>query len=94
MRKAYRGFFDKLDRDHDGYISGKEAQEFFVKSNVPNDVLARIWAMADLDRDNRLDFNVFLVCFVVDLIRNFVLLFIWCKLHRLEEQFLHLFLLL
>eukprot|EP01129_Flabellula_baltica_P010499 TRINITY_DN4443_c0_g1_i1.p1 TRINITY_DN4443_c0_g1~~TRINITY_DN4443_c0_g1_i1.p1 ORF type:complete len:478 (+),score=130.32 TRINITY_DN4443_c0_g1_i1:20-1453(+) len=61
MRNAYYGFFTKLDTDGDGFVTGGEAQAFFVKSNVANNVLAQIWAMSDLDKDNRLDFNEFCV---------------------------------
>jgi hypothetical protein len=37
-------WFASIDADRDGYITGAEARAFFLKSQVPSDALARIWA--------------------------------------------------
>jgi len=55
--KKSKQFFDKLDEDHDGYISGSQAKKIFAKTNLPNDVLGKIWTLSDVDKDNRLNWK-------------------------------------
>ncbi|PAV90034.1 hypothetical protein WR25_07655 [Diploscapter pachys] len=43
----------------DGFISGRVAKEHMVKSKLPNQVLGKIWKLADVDRDGQLDGDEF-----------------------------------
>ncbi len=38
-----------------GFITGEKAREFFLKSQLPTNILGQIWALADLDKDGKLD---------------------------------------
>ncbi|XP_074522981.1 intersectin-2b [Halichoeres trimaculatus] len=52
---------DKHDQKFDtlspsmGYVSGEQARKFFLQSGLPPSVLAEIWALADLNKDGRMD---------------------------------------
>ncbi len=43
MKAKYDGYFQGIDTDHDGYISGDEARSLFMASNLHQAVLAHIW---------------------------------------------------
>ncbi|KAI0028359.1 hypothetical protein K488DRAFT_89829 [Vararia minispora EC-137] len=47
-------FFDTLDTQKRGYIEGDVAVPFLLQSNLPEDVLAQVWDLADLHNDGRL----------------------------------------
>lgn len=38
-----------------GFLTGEQAREFFLKSNLPTLVLGQIWNLADLNKDGKLD---------------------------------------
>ncbi|XP_068181807.1 intersectin-2b isoform X2 [Antennarius striatus] len=38
-----------------GYVSGEQARKFFLQSGLPASVLAEIWALADMNRDGKMD---------------------------------------
>lgn len=40
-----------------GKVSGATAKEELIKSKLPNSVLAKIWRIADCDRDGMLDID-------------------------------------
>ncbi|XP_066526620.1 intersectin-2b [Hoplias malabaricus] len=52
---------DKHDQKFDtlsptqGYVSGEQARTFFLQSGLPSSVLAEIWALADLNKDGKMD---------------------------------------
>lgn len=46
----FEAFFKRADLDQDGRISGNEAVTFFQASNLPRQVLAQIWTIADPNR--------------------------------------------
>ena len=46
--------FDSLN-PVEGKLSGAKAKKEMVKSKLPNTVLAKIWKLADIDRDGQLD---------------------------------------
>jgi Ca2+-binding EF-hand superfamily protein len=60
-KTAYLSQFASADKDHDGYVSGREAFEFFTSSGLSADVLRGIWYLADIDKDNRLDAEEFAI---------------------------------
>lgn len=53
--------FDDLDKDKKGYISGEEAVPFFSQSNLPEEVLAHIWDLADIRSEGQLNRDEFAV---------------------------------
>ncbi|XP_060519036.1 EH domain-containing protein 1-like isoform X2 [Cylas formicarius] len=57
-RASYDALFDSLN-PVDGKLSGATVKEEFVKSKLPNVVLAKIWKLADVDRDGFLDKDEF-----------------------------------
>ena len=59
----YHGLFLSYDKDGDGYITANEAVPIFAKSGLDNALLAVIWQMSDLDRDNRLTSKEFSLAF-------------------------------
>lgn len=38
-----------------GYVSGEQAKKFFLQSGLPPSVLAEIWALADMNKDGKMD---------------------------------------
>lgn len=53
--------FTSLDKSNRGYISGDEAVPFFSESKLPDDVLAQIWDLADINSSGRLSRDEFAV---------------------------------
>lgn len=45
LKSKYDGYFQGIDKDHDGYISGEEARNLFMASNLKQPVLAHIWSV-------------------------------------------------
>jgi len=56
----YRAIFVKVDPDGSGFADNGEAKVIFEKSQLPMDVLSRIWQMSDFDGDGRLALSEFL----------------------------------
>eukprot|EP01023_Acetabularia_acetabulum_P005283 TRINITY_DN12158_c0_g1_i2.p1 TRINITY_DN12158_c0_g1~~TRINITY_DN12158_c0_g1_i2.p1 ORF type:complete len:593 (-),score=84.80 TRINITY_DN12158_c0_g1_i2:227-1900(-) len=53
-------WFDFVDTDRDGRVMGNDAVSFFQRSQLPRDVLAKVWSLADSQRKgylNRGEFN-------------------------------------
>jgi Ca2+-binding EF-hand superfamily protein len=57
--QQYQQFFASIDLVKAGHISGQQARDFFMRSNLPSHVLGRVWEMADVDRDGKLSFAEF-----------------------------------
>ncbi len=45
----------------DGYLTGSTALELFSRAGLDRTLLARIWNLADLDKDNMLNDNEFMI---------------------------------
>ncbi|ELQ38625.1 EF hand domain-containing protein [Pyricularia oryzae Y34] len=62
---ADKGRFDqeyvKLDAGNKGFITGEEAVPFFSQSNLPEDTLAQIWDLADINSAGRLTRDEFAI---------------------------------
>eukprot|EP01122_Echinamoeba_exundans_P007188 TRINITY_DN2150_c0_g1_i1.p1 TRINITY_DN2150_c0_g1~~TRINITY_DN2150_c0_g1_i1.p1 ORF type:complete len:683 (-),score=198.01 TRINITY_DN2150_c0_g1_i1:220-2268(-) len=58
-KKKYREIFQ--EKSQGGYISGQQAVSLFTKSKLGREDLAKIWALADMDRDNQLSQQEFIV---------------------------------
>ncbi|KAL1730302.1 hypothetical protein EV714DRAFT_211293 [Schizophyllum commune] len=54
-------FFDGLDTAKLGYIEGDVAVPFMLQSNLPEDDLARVWDLADINNDGRLNRDGFAI---------------------------------
>ncbi|KAI0057121.1 hypothetical protein BV25DRAFT_1863870, partial [Artomyces pyxidatus] len=54
-------FFTTLDSRKQGYIEGDIAVPFLLQSKLPEDVLAQVWDLADLNNDGRLTRDGFAV---------------------------------
>lgn len=61
-------FFDTLDSHKHGYIEGDVAVPFMLQSKLPEDVLAQVWDLSDINNDGRLTRDGFAVA--LHLIQN------------------------
>ena len=53
-----KGEYDKIFQDLDpieGKVTGAKAKGHLIKSQLPNTALAKIWKLADVDKDGMLD---------------------------------------
>ncbi|RDX42687.1 EF-hand [Lentinus brumalis] len=53
-RARYERYFEQLDTSRQGYLLSDVAVPFFARANLPNDIMATIWDMADSEHDGRL----------------------------------------
>ncbi|RMZ90853.1 hypothetical protein DV736_g1918, partial [Chaetothyriales sp. CBS 134916] len=53
--------FATIDKSGSGYISGEQAVDFFGNARLPEEVLAQIWDLADIDSEGRLTKDEFAV---------------------------------
>ena len=60
-RSTYYHFFSKLDVQNRGQITGEQAVLFFSDSKLPEEVLASIWDLADVNSDGQLNRDEFAV---------------------------------
>ncbi|KAJ1920610.1 hypothetical protein H4219_001168 [Mycoemilia scoparia] len=60
-RQKYYGFFDNLDTSKNGYLEGQVPVNFFLKSKLPETVLARVWDLSDVTHTGRLSRDEFAV---------------------------------
>jgi hypothetical protein len=54
QQEGYNNLFHSVDTSGVGFVSGAQAQQFFLKSQLETSVLASIWDLSDLDLDHRL----------------------------------------
>ncbi|KAI1492858.1 hypothetical protein F5X96DRAFT_624637 [Biscogniauxia mediterranea] len=54
-------FYADLDKTNKGFITGEEAVPFLSQSNLPEDALAQIWDLADINSEGRLTKDTFAV---------------------------------
>eukprot|EP00002_Diphylleia_rotans_P016951 TRINITY_DN3295_c0_g2_i2.p1 TRINITY_DN3295_c0_g2~~TRINITY_DN3295_c0_g2_i2.p1 ORF type:complete len:546 (-),score=104.70 TRINITY_DN3295_c0_g2_i2:169-1806(-) len=57
----YDGYFDRVDTDKDGEIFGQVAKDFFVMSKLDQPILSKIWRLADLNQDMKLNRREFIL---------------------------------
>lgn len=63
----YQEIFEKSDLDKDGLVSGLEIKDIFIKSGLPQNMLAHIWALCDTDQTGKLNNEQFaLAMWLVD----------------------------
>lgn len=58
-QKIYQNWFNFVDSDGDGRITGNDATKFFSLSNLSRPELKQVWAVADSKRQGFLGFNEF-----------------------------------
>ncbi|CAD7698842.1 unnamed protein product [Ostreobium quekettii] len=56
---VYDKWFVFADKDNDGRLSGPDAVQFFERSGLPRDILAKVWALADRRKDGYLNCQAF-----------------------------------
>ncbi|XP_063153998.1 epidermal growth factor receptor substrate 15 isoform X2 [Candoia aspera] len=59
----YHEIFLKTDKDMDGFVSGVEARELFLKTGLPSALLAHIWALCDTKDCGKLSKEQFALAF-------------------------------
>ncbi|NXI54532.1 ITSN2 protein, partial [Chloroceryle aenea] len=60
-RLKYRQKFNSLDKSMSGYLSGFQARNALLQSNLSQTQLATIWSLADLDGDGQLKADEFVL---------------------------------
>ncbi|GCB72200.1 hypothetical protein scyTo_0001866 [Scyliorhinus torazame] len=60
-RLKYRQLFNSLDKSMSGYLSGPQARNALVQSNLLHNQLATIWNLADVDQDGKLRAEEFIL---------------------------------
>ena len=60
-KSSYDRFFSEIDKSGRGLISGEQAVDFFQNSNLPEDTLASIWDLADINSEGHLNRDEFAV---------------------------------
>jgi epidermal growth factor receptor substrate 15 len=58
---SYDSLFNKVDTLGRGYITGEQAVQFFSDSGLPEDILAAIWELADINSEGQLSRDEFAV---------------------------------
>ncbi|XP_051159795.1 intersectin-1 isoform X3 [Leptopilina boulardi] len=57
----YTQLFNTWDRTRSGFLSGPQARNIMVQSQLPQQILAQIWALSDMDSDGRLGCEEFVL---------------------------------
>ncbi|KAF5279390.1 hypothetical protein FQA39_LY05500 [Lamprigera yunnana] len=57
----YTQIFNTTDRTRSGYLSGVQARNVMVQTKLPQNILAQIWALSDMDSDGRLGSEEFVL---------------------------------
>lgn len=64
-REHYNSLFDQLTSNSQ-YLSGDKAKEFFKKSELDDEILAKFWNLVDFNKDGQLDKKEFgIACFLI-----------------------------
>ena len=60
-KARFDGIFSKVDTDNRGYVTGEQAVGFFSNSRLPEEDLAQIWDLADINSEGQLNREEFAV---------------------------------
>ncbi|KAF2183796.1 hypothetical protein K469DRAFT_667491 [Zopfia rhizophila CBS 207.26] len=60
-KASYDNLFNKVDTVGRGFITGEQAVQFFSDSGLPEDILAGIWDLADINSEGQLSRDEFAV---------------------------------
>lgn len=57
----YTQMFNAVDKTRSGFLTGTQARGILLQTNVPQNILARVWALSDRDSDGRLGCEEFVL---------------------------------
>ncbi|MCJ1387255.1 hypothetical protein MMC18_000095 [Xylographa bjoerkii] len=60
-KARFDGIFSKVDTENRGYVTGEQAVGFFSNSRLPEEDLAQIWDLADINSEGQLNRDEFAV---------------------------------
>ncbi|XP_044748493.1 intersectin-1 isoform X2 [Coccinella septempunctata] len=60
-RLKYTQLFNTTDRTRSGFLSGVQARNIMIQSKLPQNILAQIWSLSDMDADGRLSCEEFVL---------------------------------
>eukprot|EP00096_Caligus_rogercresseyi_P015547 TRINITY_DN799_c0_g1_i6.p1 TRINITY_DN799_c0_g1~~TRINITY_DN799_c0_g1_i6.p1 ORF type:complete len:898 (+),score=300.51 TRINITY_DN799_c0_g1_i6:905-3598(+) len=60
-RAKYASAFQQADRGRSGFLAGVPARNILLRSGLPQNVLAQIWALSDVDNDGKLSLEEFIL---------------------------------
>ncbi|KAL3300522.1 UBA/TS-N domain-containing protein [Colletotrichum asianum] len=60
-KARFDALYNDLDKSQKGFITGEEAVPFLSQSNLPEDALAQIWDLSDINSEGRLNRDTFAV---------------------------------
>lgn len=67
----YTQLFNTTDRTRSGVLTGAQARGVFLQTNLPQQTLAKIWTLSDMDSDGRLGCEEFvLAMYLCDLVAS------------------------
>lgn len=60
-KQRFDSFFESINKKNKAFVTGEEAVPFFTNSRLPEDVLAQIWDLADINKEGHLNVEEFAV---------------------------------
>merc|ERR1719323_1479884 len=60
-RTKYLATFQQTDRARTGFLAGVQARNILLQSGLPQNILAQIWGLSDVDNDGRLSCEEFIL---------------------------------
>jgi len=60
-RQKYQAQFVNTDRNRTGFLAGVQARNLLLQTGLPQNVLAQIWGLSDVDNDGRLSTEEFVL---------------------------------
>lgn len=59
IKAKYDTYFEGIDKNHEGIVSGEQARGLFMASNLPQNILAGIWGLCDIQKNGKLNAEQF-----------------------------------
>ena len=60
-RQKYQTQFVNTDRGRTGFLAGAQARNLLLQTGLPQNILAQIWGLSDVDADGRLSTEEFIL---------------------------------
>ncbi|CCJ28775.1 unnamed protein product [Pneumocystis jirovecii] len=60
-KSQYINLFKSINKANDDYVTGDEAVSFFLSSKLPEETLAHIWDLADINKSGKLNTEEFII---------------------------------